>query len=116
MNTFRMLTNQCYSPTHRAIGDTLSSFLFWIIQLCIESFREEENSVWINFIKGGTYIMIYFGIFIFLELIIIMRCGMDKNTTDMIINRVDVEEEEINKIQDLQLDYEILSQTIETYN
>ena len=45
-----------------------------------------------------------------------MRCGMDKNTTDMIINRVDVEEEEINKIQDLQLDYEILSQTIETYN
>ena len=60
--------------------------------------------------------MIYFGIFIFLELIIIMRCGMDKNTTDMIINRVDVEEEEINKIQDLQLDYEILSQTIETYN
>ena len=45
MNTFKMLTNQSYSHTHRAIGDNLSAFIFWIIQFFAFKSKEEEYDI-----------------------------------------------------------------------
>ena len=92
-----MLTNQSYSPTHRAIGDNLSAFIFWIIQFFAPKSKEE---LWKTILKGITYIIMFLGIFIFLELIIINVFDMNKNTKDSINTRVDEEEKEIEYIND----------------
>lgn len=105
VNTFRMLVNHNYSPTHRSIADTLSSFIFWILKLSYDIFivKEDNISVKHNILIGITYIVMYIGIFIFLELIIIHKFGMDKNTRDVINLRVDDEKQEIDKLQDLSI-------------
>ena len=97
VNTFKMLTNQSYSPTHRAIGDNLSAFIFWIIQFFAFNSKEE---LWKTILKGITYIIMFLGIFIFLELIIINVFDMNRNTKDSINTRVDEEEKEIEYIND----------------
>lgn len=97
VNTFKMLTNQRYSPTHRAIGDNLSAFIFWIIQFF--AFKKQEE-LWKTILKGVTYVIMFLGIFIFLELIIINVFDMNRNTRDSINTRVDEEEKEIEYIND----------------
>ena len=97
VNTFKMLTNQRYSPTHRAIGDNLSAFIFWIIQFF--EFKKQEE-LWKTILKGVTYVIMFLGIFIFLELIIINVFDLNRNTRDSINTRVDEEEKEIEYIND----------------
>lgn len=94
-NAFRMKTIQAYSPTHRAIGDNLSGMFFFIVQIFLHDLGENIN-ILIIVLEGISYIIISIGIIIFLELIIIHFCGMDKNTRDSINERLDAEVEEIN--------------------
>ena len=100
-----MLTNQKYSPTHSSIADTLSAFIIWIIQLCVPYFRDKKITFWVSLLEGITFIIIYIGIFIFLELVIINRFGMDNNTRDKINIRVDNEENEINQFQQMSVQF-----------
>ena len=90
-----MKTNQAYSPTHRAIGDNLSGMFFFIVQIFLHDLGDNIN-ILIIVLEGISYIIISICIIIFLELIIIHFCGMDKNTRDSINERLDAEVEEIN--------------------
>lgn len=110
-NTFKMKTNQSYTPTHRSIGDNLSGVLFWIMQLTIKYFRPETLSLYKSILQGLSYLVITIGLLIFLELIIVHFCDMDINTRDSINYRIEKEKVEINTFQELACD--ILNNSIE---
>ena len=110
-NTFKMKTNQSYTPTHRSIGDNLSGILFWIMQLTIKYFRPDQMSVFKSILQGLAYLVITIGILIFLELIIVHFCNIDVNTRDNINYRIEKEKVEINNYQELGCD--ILNNSIE---
>ena len=110
-NTFKMKTNQSYTPTHRSIGDNLSGILFWIMQLTIKYFRPDQMSVFKSILQGLAYLVITIGLLIFLELIIVHFCNIDVNTRDNINYRIEKEKVEINNYQELGCD--ILNNSIE---
>ena len=80
-----MITNQRCSPAHRIIADCFSSFLSWIIHMLIPYFNNDDvydsNIVINRIIKGIGYVVIFIGLMIFLEFILINKWGMNKNTT-----------------------------------
>ena len=91
-NVFGLLTIQTYSPTHRTLFDTITSFLIWITSLIDPSFIDEKDghsqSV-LSIIKNSiSFIITFIGLSIFLEIIIINVFGMNTNTIKAISERV----------------------------
>ena len=82
-NILRMITNQRCFPAHRIIADCFSSFLSWIIHMLIPYFNNDDvydsNIVINQIIKGIGYVVIFIGLMIFLEFILINKWGMNKN-------------------------------------
>ena len=116
-NSFRILTNQHYTPTHRSISDSIASFLAWILKLTIPYFnttvKDKEDYIK-NTIIGILYVIMIIGVLIFLEIIILTFCGLDRNTKEKINARqeffgvnntilpvTDNEESEDEKSQDI---------------
>ena len=94
---FRIKTNQFFSPTHRSIGDTVGSFLFWIVNFFCQVLNwfgmYVKGSAAFNLAYVASYLIIIFGVAIFLELIIFNFCGLNVNTEFMIKKRAKEEEE-----------------------
>ena len=118
-NSFRILTNQHYTPTHRSISDSIASFLAWILKLTIPYFsnnttvKDKEDYIK-NTIIGILYVIMIIGVLIFLEIIILTFCDLDRNTKEKINARqeffgvnntilpvTDNEESEDEKSQDI---------------
>ena len=76
-NIMRILTTQKCSPVHRVITNTFSAFLGWIIHY----FFEDKDSPAHIIIEAVGYMIVFFGLMIFLELLIINKWGMNQNTT-----------------------------------
>lgn len=94
---FRIKTNQIFSPTHRSIGDTFGSFLYWIANFFLNAFglfgEGLGSGVAFNLVYIASYLVIIFGVAIFLELVILNCCGLEVNTEFMIKKRAKEEEE-----------------------
>ena len=75
-NSFRILTNQHYTPTHRSLSDSIASFIAWILKLTIPFLNQtttKDDVFYIqNIIMGVLYIIMIIGVLIFLEIIILM--------------------------------------------
>lgn len=116
-NSFRILTNQHYTPTHRSISDSIASFLAWILKLTIPYFNtavKVKKDYIKNTIIGILYVIMIIGVLIFLEIIILTFCDLDRNTKEKINARqeffgvnntilpvTDNEESEDEKSQDI---------------
>ena len=100
-DTFKMKTNQSYTPTHRSIGDNLSGIIFWIMQLTIDWFHSDKKTTTPALVvfQGISYLMMSIGIMIFLELVIVNLCEMNRNTVDSINKRVDKENKTMNYLE-----------------
>ena len=100
-DTFKMKTNQSYIPTHRSIGDNLSGIIFWIMQLTIDWFHSDKKTTTPALVvfQGISYLMMSIGIMIFLELVIVNLCEMNRNTVDSINKRVDKENKTMNYLE-----------------
>ena len=87
-NSFRILTNQHYTPTHRSLSDSIASFIAWILKLTIPFFNQTttKDDVFYrkNIIMGVLYIIMIIGVLIFLEIIILTFCDLDRNTKEKI--------------------------------
>ena len=96
-----MKTNQSYTPTHRSIGDNLSGIIFWIMQLTINWFHSDRKKTTpaIIVFQGISYLIMSLGIMLFLELIIVNVCEMNRNTVDSINRRVYKENEQMNYLE-----------------
>ena len=70
LNTFRLLTNQAYSPTHRIIPDVYGCCFSWVVRVIfpgldeISIFKEFQN-----FVIGFSFFLIMVGALIYLEII-----------------------------------------------
>lgn len=100
-NLFGMLTTKAYSPTHRSISDTITSLIIWILTSHIfkNYLKSEEEKFDTIIVKSISYIVIFFGLLIFLEIIIIDVFDLNRNTTKYINKRI--EEENNNSIMKL---------------
>ena len=100
-DTFKMKTTQSYTPTHRSIGDNLSGIIFWIMQLTINWFNSDSKKTTpaIIVFQGISYLIMSLGIMLFLELIIVNVCEMNRNTVDSINRRVYKENEQMNYLE-----------------
>ena len=100
-DTFKMKTTQSYTPTHRSIGDNLSGIIFWIMQLTINWFHSDSKNPTpaIIVFQGISYLIMSIGIMLFLELIIVNVCEMNRNTVDNINIRVYKENEQMNHLE-----------------
>lgn len=82
LNTCTTLTSKYFTPTHRTISDTLSSFIWGIIAM-----------IWIcdsDYYLPLTipaYVIIFLGCLLYNEIIIIKCCGMDEYTNEQIAQR-----------------------------
>ena len=87
-NSFRILTNQHYTPTHRSLSDSIASFIAWILKLTIPFLNQtttKDDVFYIqNIIMGVLYIIMIIGVLIFLEIIILTFCDLDRNTKEKI--------------------------------
>ena len=79
-NIFRLKTNEVYSPTHRSIADSIGACLSWIMKLCIPYFNNEKIVFYNSIIKGLAYIIIIFGVGIYLEFMVINKWGLNHYT------------------------------------
>jgi hypothetical protein len=90
-NTFRMLTNQNFSTTHRCISDCFGAFLIWIFKLIIDNVYGKENNTYDIIFGAVSYPFIIFGVLVFLEFVILKICNLNSETSDMISYRGDGE-------------------------
>ena len=90
-NTFRMLTNQNFSTTHRCISDCFGAFLIWIFKLIIDNVYGKENNTYDIIFGAVSYPFIIFGVVVFLEFVILKICNLNSETSDMISYRGDGE-------------------------
>ena len=99
-NIFRMITIQIYSTTHRILTDIIKSFLLWVfVSLIFHSYFQvkEVDTFRIIIIKAISYLIVFIGLIIFLEIVIINLCGLNKNTIQSIVRRTEIEDANINE-------------------
>lgn len=108
--SFRILTNQRFSPGHRSIADVYGLFLEFIImsifQCCgLFNLTKENNTFYFVSIVGYAFILV--GVLIYLEIIIIHIFGFDTNTGDKIEERAmkdrNTNENTIDSISDINI-------------
>ena len=68
------------------MGNIFKLFLFWLFSLFIP-FYGVEHQLGYNIGIFFSYILMIFGVFIFLEIIIVGICNLDLNTQSEIIKR-----------------------------
>lgn len=87
-NFFRILTNSKFSPSYRGFADVIGYSLFWIFQLFVP-LLEQTNMHKFPYIIYSiiSFFVILIGILIYLEIITIQFCGLDKNTRTGIVDR-----------------------------
>ena len=85
-NTFHFLTNKNLSPTHRIIGDSVSSIFTMIITIIKGNQPSSSLTVFILLQLIGN-VPIVLGIVIYNEMMIVHLCGLDVNTTKAIKER-----------------------------
>ena len=85
-NTFHFLTNKNLSPTHRIIGDSVSSIFTMIITIIKGNQPSSSLTVFILLQLIG-HVPIVLGIVIYNEMMIVHLCGLDVNTTKAIKER-----------------------------
>ena len=77
-NIFRIQTNAQCSPTHRSIADILGYFLYWLIRFIEYLDPTDMHDTPYCFYGGLAYIVMIIGVHIYLELIILNICGIQK--------------------------------------
>ena len=81
-NTLRLKIIYNLSTAHRSLSDSFGGFLIWVFLMNI--FGEEEISIF-NFIVGFvSYLFIIIGVMIFMEIIILNCCELNKNISSTI--------------------------------
>ena len=92
LNTFRLLTNQAYSPTHRIIPDVYGCCFSWVVRVIfpnldkISTFMEFQN-----FVIGFSFFLIMVGALIYLEIIELHFWGLSRNIRRTITSRQDID-------------------------
>ena len=92
LSTFRLLTNQAYSPTHRIIPDVYGCCFSWVVRVIfpgldeISIFKEFQN-----FVIGFSFFLIMVGALIYLEIIELHFWGLSKNIRRTITSRQDID-------------------------
>lgn len=108
--SFRILTNQRFSPGHRSIADVYGAFLEFIImsifQYCgLFKLKAETISFYVVSVVGYAFILV--GVLIYLEIVIIHILGLDVNTEDKIEERAmkdrNTNENTVDSISDITL-------------
>ena len=106
-NVFRLLTNHSFTPCHRSIADTITTFFRWILSIIgiaynSKMFGPKHNSENIEvgdiIFQFVIYLVIFFDIAIYIELIILNVCGLETDTSTFIRIR---EEKEIQSIREI---------------
>ena len=100
-NCVRLLTSQYFTPLHRNIARDLRAFIKFIFDF-IPYFGDNLNNLGKAFGEIGTYIVMFIGDLIFLEIIIFGFFDCNKNTKEKIIKR-EREIEELNNESNLQI-------------
>lgn len=77
LNICTTLTSKYFTATHRTISDTLSSFIWGIIDLIWIS----DSELYLPLIIP-SYVIIFLGCLLYNEIIIITCCGMDEYTNE----------------------------------
>lgn len=81
-NTLRMKIIYNLSTAHRSLSDTFGGFLIWFFLLNIFG---DEKLVIPSFILGiSSYVIIIIGVLIFMEIIVLGCCGLDKDISNEI--------------------------------
>jgi hypothetical protein len=93
INTFFMLTNYYYSPTHRNICDTIETINYLIKSILNENEKKEIIYFCINIIG---MIFILFACLMYNKIIICHFCNLDLNTGNQIHMRSKIETKIIN--------------------
>ena len=75
------------SPTHRSIADILGYFLYWLIRFIEYLDPTDMHDTPYCFYGGLAYIVMIIGVLIYLELIILNICDIQKNTDSEIEQR-----------------------------
>ena len=92
LNTFRLLTNQAYSPTHRIIPDVYGCCFSWVVRVIfpgldeISIFKEFQN-----FVIGFSFFLMMVGALIYLEIIELHFWGLSRNIRRTITSRQDID-------------------------
>lgn len=96
-NSFRILTNQNFTPSHRSISDAFGSFLFWILNIIFCFANSYDLTFWFKWtyyvVALISYLIILIGILIYLEILIITCCGFHLNTKKNIFERERIEQD-----------------------
>ena len=100
-NCLKMVTNQHFTPLHRYIGKDIRYLLILILSLVFPSLSNNEKPKSAGFIllSGISYLLLFIGDLIFLEIIILNFCGLKNNTKPEIIKR-DIENNDLKAIFD----------------
>ena len=83
-NNLRILTTEHFTPLHRNIAKDLRGFILFFIKF-IPYFGHASVGAAIG--ETGTYIVMFIGDLIFLEIIILDFCGFNNNTKEEVIKR-----------------------------
>ena len=92
LNTFRLLTNQAYSPTHRIIPDVYGCCFSWVVRVIFPKLDEISTFMkFQNFVIGFSFFLIMVGALIYLEIIELHFWGLSRNIRRTITSRQDID-------------------------
>lgn len=91
LNIFAMLTNYCFTPTHRSVAYTFHSCFWWMLMLIIQPSSQNSTSSFILQIIG--YVLMIIGSLIYNEIIILGCFSLDQYTREVIMQRAQLETE-----------------------
>ena len=92
LNTFRLLTNQAYSPTHRIIPDVYGCCFSWVVRVIFPKLDEISKFMeFQNFVIGFSFFLMMVGALIYLEIIELHFWGLSRNIRRTITSRQDID-------------------------
>ena len=92
LNTFRLLTNQAYSPTHRIIPDVYGCCFSWVVRVIFPKLDEISTFMkFQNFVIGFSFFLMMVGALIYLEIIELHFWGLSRNIRRTITSRQDID-------------------------
>ena len=92
LNTFRLLTNQAYSPTHRIIPDVYGCCFSWVVRVIFPNLDKISKFMeFHNFVIGFSFFLMMVGALIYLEIIELHFWGLSRNIRRTITSRQDID-------------------------